>query len=208
MRTLRESFQSSDSSTVLPNHDTSSTRSTFTHRSPGYPSRRDGGFESYIALDSDSDDEDTLLHWSEPDGYMPAPPKLPPFRTTPISAPISKRVSPTLPPYVDPRPTIKTYFKIYSPSKGGRLLSVYESAPDKFDFSQSWGWRSSTLMLDEVFLHQEPEITVTDQAEEAVASAAGGGGSDAADSDLKALREKERKKRDGILRFMVVIGNL
>ena len=56
---------------------------------------------------------------------------------------------PTLPPYVDGRPTIKTYFKIYSPSKGGRMLSVYESAPDRFNFSQSWGWKSSTMILDE-----------------------------------------------------------
>ena len=56
---------------------------------------------------------------------------------------------PTLPTYVDGRPTIKTYFKIYSPSKGGRMLSVYESAPDLFNFSQSWGWKSSTMVLDD-----------------------------------------------------------
>jgi hypothetical protein len=60
-----------------------------------------------------------------------------------------------LPPYIDARPTIKTYFKIYSPSKGGRMLSIYESAPDRFNFSQSWGWKSSTLMLDEVSLSGE-----------------------------------------------------
>ncbi|KAG8532740.1 uncharacterized protein KY384_002617 [Bacidia gigantensis] len=56
---------------------------------------------------------------------------------------------PTIPAYVDGRPTIKTYFKIYSPSKGGRMLSVYESAPDLFNFSQSWGWKSSTMVLDD-----------------------------------------------------------
>ncbi|KAL8867504.1 MAG: hypothetical protein Q9174_005623, partial [Haloplaca sp. 1 TL-2023] len=49
---------------------------------------------------------------------------------------------PTMPLYSDERPTIKTYFKIYSPSKGGRMLSLYESAPDHFNFSQSWGWKS------------------------------------------------------------------
>src|SRR6202000_3255602 len=59
--------------------------------------------------------------------------------------------TPTLPPYVDARPTIRTWFKIYSPSKGGRLLSVYESAPDRFNFSQSWGWKSGSLMLDDGF---------------------------------------------------------
>ena len=54
-----------------------------------------------------------------------------------------------MPPYMDSRPTIKTYFKIYSPSKAGRLLSIYESAPDKFDVSKSWGWKSSQMQLDD-----------------------------------------------------------
>lgn len=54
-----------------------------------------------------------------------------------------------IPPYMDGRPTIKTYFKIYSPSKAGRLLSIYESAPDKFDVSKSWGWKSSQMVLDD-----------------------------------------------------------
>ena len=53
------------------------------------------------------------------------------------------------PPYMDLRPTIRTYFKIYSPSKAGRLLSIYESAPDKFDVSKSWGWKSSQMQLDD-----------------------------------------------------------
>lgn len=61
----------------------------------------------------------------------------------------TNRSVPTIPVYVDGRPTIKTYFKIYSPSKGGRMLSVYESAPDLFNFSQSWGWKSSTMVLDD-----------------------------------------------------------
>ena len=54
-----------------------------------------------------------------------------------------------MPAYIDGRPTIKTYFKIYSPSKGGRMLSIYESAPDRFNFSQSWGWKSSQMVLDD-----------------------------------------------------------
>jgi hypothetical protein len=54
-----------------------------------------------------------------------------------------------MPPYMDARPTIRTYFKIYSPSKAGRLLSIYESAPDKFDVSKSWGWKSSQMQLDD-----------------------------------------------------------
>ncbi|KAH8707553.1 hypothetical protein GQ44DRAFT_628567 [Phaeosphaeriaceae sp. PMI808] len=95
---------------------------------------------------------------------------------------MSRPLFPALPPYVDARPTIKTYFKIYSPSKGGRMLSIYESAPDRFNFSQSWGWKSSTLMLDEISLSN---------------SGAEDGGT-----------PMVSKKGDGKLRFMVVIGNL
>jgi hypothetical protein len=97
----------------------------------------------------------------------------------------TRAVVPALSPYVDGRPTIKTYFKIYSPSKGGRMLSIYESAPDRFNFSQSWGWKSSTLMLD--------EITIS-----------GNGG----DDTLAGANPAASKKSDGKLRFMVVIGNL
>lgn len=95
---------------------------------------------------------------------------------------------PTLPSYVDRRPTIKTYFKIYSPSKGGRVLSIYESAPDRFNFSQSWGWKSSTLMLDENCLDD----------------------GEAGEDEGKAEKGPNGKKNssDGKLRFMVVIGNL
>ena len=95
----------------------------------------------------------------------------------------TRTLVPTLPPYVDGRPTIKTYFKIYSPSKGGRMLSIYESAPDRFNFSQSWGWKSSTLMLDDISIS---------------------GGTD----ELNGPNLSSSKKLDGKLRFMVVIGNL
>lgn len=100
-----------------------------------------------------------------------------------------------LPSYVDARPTIKTYFKIYSPSKGGRMLSIYESAPDRFNFSQSWGWKSSTLMLDETTIE----------------NSRGGRGEDALEGeDAVGAGAKSRGslRGDGKLRFMVVIGNL
>ena len=42
------------------------------------------------------------------------------------------------------------------------MLSVYESAPDRFNFSQSWGWKSSTLMLDEGLLGVGDEPGVDD----------------------------------------------
>jgi hypothetical protein len=52
--------------------------------------------------------------------------------------------------YVDTRPMIQTYFKIFSPSRKGKMLSMFSSRPDSFNFSQSWGWKSSSLILDEV----------------------------------------------------------
>ena len=103
---------------------------------------------------------------------------------------------PTLPPYVDARPTIKTYFKIYSPSRGGRMLSVYESAPDKFNFSQSWGWKSSTLMLDEGLLPEDVEDPLSPGI--------------ARDDEMPPIERPPtlKGKGDGKLRFMVVIGNI
>ena len=56
---------------------------------------------------------------------------------------------PAMPPYLDNRPVIKTYFKIYSPDKNGRLLSIYESAPEKFVVSKSWGWKSSQSAFED-----------------------------------------------------------
>ncbi|KAK8241104.1 hypothetical protein IWZ00DRAFT_58138 [Phyllosticta capitalensis] len=139
-----------------------------------------------------------------------------------------------IPPYIDRRPTIKTYFKIYSPSKGGRLLSVYESAPDKFNFSQSWGWKSSTLMLDDAAsvagtensghgrpppsssagFAQVPRPQPDMEAENGIAPVDAmdvDGAEAAAGSSRRSANWKERgvrKKGDGLLRFMVVIGNL
>lgn len=101
---------------------------------------------------------------------------------------------PTLPPYVDARPTIKTYFKIYSPSRGGRMLSVYESAPDRFNFSQSWGWKSSTLMLDEGLLGEDGGGEVGGEEDDGVGGKVG----------VRTMKGKG----DGKLRFMVVIGNI
>lgn len=87
------------------------------------------------------------------------------------------RKSPVVPPYADARPTIRTYFKIFSPSKGGRMIATYESAPDRFNFSQSWGWKSSTMILDDGFLPYDENV------------------------------ERREAKGSGRLRFMVVIGN-
>jgi hypothetical protein len=47
-------------------------------------------------------------------------------------------VVPGMPPYVDSRPTIRTYFKIYQMSPDGKTMSVHKSAGDDYNFSQSW----------------------------------------------------------------------
>ncbi|KAL6714505.1 hypothetical protein ACLMJK_007930 [Lecanora helva] len=117
-------------------------------------------FSTTVAADSDDEHNDPAVNGRE-------------SKTTNNSVP-------TLPTYVDGRPTIKTYFKIYSPSKGGRMLSVYESAPDLFNFSQSWGWKSSTMVLDDGLCGYE--------------GAEGAAGSTG------------RNGKEGRLRFMVVIG--
>ncbi|KAH7381200.1 hypothetical protein DE146DRAFT_278707 [Phaeosphaeria sp. MPI-PUGE-AT-0046c] len=127
--------------------------------SPAFPVTTYSPTASEMSGNDDDDDE-------EHDKIYPNPSR------------VRRSNAPALPPYVDARPTIKTYFKIYSPSKGGRMLSIYESAPDRFNFSQSWGWKSSTLMLDEVNL-------------------SGG------DEGMERKTKGESK-----LRFMVVIGNL
>lgn len=145
--------------------------------SPTVPSN----FTSLSAADSASESS------SEDDSSMPRP--------RPLARTLSSS-KPALPPYVDGRPTIRTYFKIYSPSRGGRMLSVYESAPDKFNFSQSWGWKSSTLMLDDGMLSDEGEtmqIGVLDAPPD------GGEGG---------IAKAKAERGDGRLRFMVVIGNI
>lgn len=98
---------------------------------------------------SDSDDPSSLLDYSSTGATTSSPPN------ANSNEKLARKRKPTMPAYVDGRPTIKTYFKIYSPSKGGRMLSVYESAPDRFNFSQSWGWKSSTMILDDGMLGYE-----------------------------------------------------
>ncbi|KAF2201922.1 hypothetical protein GQ43DRAFT_17500 [Delitschia confertaspora ATCC 74209] len=132
---------------------------------------------------SDSDDEDPNAAYPNPSVFLSGTSK-------------SGAAQATLPAYIDGRPTIRTYFKIYSPSKGGRMLSVYESAPDRFNFSQSWGWKSSTLMLDEAGLGEGQEEEDEGDGEER--------------GEMERAGEKVDGKRrgEGRLRFAVVIGNV
>ncbi|RPB20931.1 hypothetical protein L211DRAFT_490291 [Terfezia boudieri ATCC MYA-4762] len=69
--------------------------------------------------------------------------------TTPEPQPQQSSQVPAVGYYTDARPQVQTYFKIFSPSKRGKVLSMFSSGPDSFNFSQSWGWKSSSLILDE-----------------------------------------------------------
>ncbi|GAA5807975.1 hypothetical protein MFLAVUS_001356 [Mucor flavus] len=52
--------------------------------------------------------------------------------------------------YSDKRKVVKTWFKIYCPSRGPKhALTLFQSSPDNFSVLQSWGWRSTTLCADE-----------------------------------------------------------
>lgn len=129
---------------------------------------------------SDTDDEDPQIAYPDPALHNNTGSK---WGNTP---------QPTLPSYIDSRPTVRTYFKIYSPSKGGRMLNVFESAPDRFNFSQSWGWKSTTLMEDE-----------------SAGDADGGEGSADGQQKTNPFRAGTAAPPVGPkLRFMVVIGNL
>lgn len=157
------------------------------------------------AATTSASDAATIFTPSSDDSDTDSPSTPPPHRSQ--SHKHSTRPTPThmtLPPYTDARPTIKTYFKIYSPSRGGRMLSVYESAPDQFNFSQSWGWKSSTLMVDEGIESGEDILGGTvSLGEEAEGSGSGGG-----DAAAGAGAAGAQKREDARLRFMVVIGNI
>ncbi|KAI7888429.1 uncharacterized protein EV154DRAFT_517895 [Mucor mucedo] len=52
--------------------------------------------------------------------------------------------------YPDKRQVVKTWFKIYCPSRGPKhALTLFQSSPDNFSVTQSWGWRSTALCTDE-----------------------------------------------------------
>ncbi|KAG1521777.1 hypothetical protein G6F52_006435 [Rhizopus delemar] len=66
--------------------------------------------------------------------------------------------------YTDKRKVVKTWFKIYCPSRGPKhTLTLFQSSPDNFTVLQSWGWRSTTLCAEENALNNqtEPDLTVT-----------------------------------------------
>lgn len=49
-------------------------------------------------------------------------------------------------PYTDSRKAIRAFFSIHCPSPLGNALTRFSSGPDHFTLSQSWGWKSSSLL--------------------------------------------------------------
>jgi len=158
-----------------------SRQSTISTTSTLFPRRSQFGngssaLQTFVSFDTDSSDSDESTPLEITESNVDASEIIGDDALRP--QPFSPPQTPALPPYTDSRPTIKTYFKIFSHSKTGRSFSVYESAPDQFDFSQSWGWKSSSLMLDERF----------EESNESSSSRKG--------------------SSNGVLRFCIVLGNL
>ncbi|PWN29118.1 hypothetical protein BDZ90DRAFT_231117 [Jaminaea rosea] len=62
-----------------------------------------------------------------------------------VGPPVLPGVSPPIP-YRDPRKMVRVYFSIHCHSPLGNSLTRFDSGPDRFSESQSWGWKSSSLM--------------------------------------------------------------
>ncbi|KAB5594327.1 hypothetical protein CTheo_2257 [Ceratobasidium theobromae] len=65
----------------------------------------------------------------------------PPERDAPVTSPPSAPVAP----WRDPRRVARSYFIMTCPSLVGSSLTRFQSGPDDFKISQSWGWKSSCL---------------------------------------------------------------
>jgi len=78
--------------------------------------------------------------------YTPMTPTRHAKQTLPATSP------PVMPlqPFRDPRSAISAYFTVSCASAAGTSQTRFTSAPDVFSVSQSWGWKSSSLMLEGV----------------------------------------------------------
>ncbi|KAF8525194.1 hypothetical protein BU17DRAFT_84115 [Hysterangium stoloniferum] len=87
---------------------------------------------------------------------IPGSPRLPPSpshlhrsaSSSPGSTPPPASIAPQQP-YRDPRAAVLTYFTISCISSSGTSLSRFSSSPDQFSIGQSWGWKSSSLRIEE-----------------------------------------------------------
>ncbi|KAK0553613.1 hypothetical protein OC846_002454 [Tilletia horrida] len=86
--------------------------------------------------------------------------------TTPSGQPvghIGSTAPPPQVPYTDPRRELRAFFSIHCPSPLGSSLTRFSSGPDRFALTQSWGWKSSSLLMT-MYL---PERKLTEAKSEA-----------------------------------------
>ncbi|ELU41491.1 hypothetical protein AG1IA_04478 [Rhizoctonia solani AG-1 IA] len=98
---------------------------------------------------AESPDSDcSLLMGSVAVGSPPTPTlrsgTTPPDRDAPVTSPPSAPPAP----WRDPRRIIRSYFILSCPSLIGSSLTRFQSGPDDFKISQSWGWKSSCLWAE------------------------------------------------------------
>ncbi|KAG9100470.1 hypothetical protein FS749_015226 [Ceratobasidium sp. UAMH 11750] len=80
-------------------------------------------------------------HITSPPTPTPRTGTTPPDRDAPVTSPPHAPVAP----WRDPRRIIRSYFIMSCPSLIGSSLTRFQSGPDDFKISQSWGWKSSCL---------------------------------------------------------------
>lgn len=114
------------------------------------------------------------------------------------------RAGMTLPTYIDQRPIIKSYYKISCPAKGGRILSVYESQPDRFKLGQSLGWKCNSLVMEEEDNNDEVDDIEADGNDEDILLPTSPW--DTGSTDLMVKGKGRAKKLESKLRLTVVLG--
>ncbi|KEP54268.1 hypothetical protein V565_019840 [Rhizoctonia solani 123E] len=83
----------------------------------------------------------TIVPVAAPPTPTPRTGTTPPDRDAPVTFPPSAPPAP----WRDPRRVIRSYFILSCPSLIGSSLTRFQSGPDDFKISQSWGWKSSCL---------------------------------------------------------------
>ncbi|CUA77499.1 hypothetical protein RSOLAG22IIIB_02514 [Rhizoctonia solani] len=83
----------------------------------------------------------TIVPVAAPPASTPRTGTTPPDRDAPVTSPPSAPSAP----WRDPRRIIRSYFILSCPSLIGSSITRFQSGPDDFKISQSWGWKSSCL---------------------------------------------------------------
>ncbi|KAG8716010.1 hypothetical protein FRC11_011266 [Ceratobasidium sp. 423] len=86
----------------------------------------------------------TVVPVASPPTPAPRSGNTPPGGDAPVTSPPSAPPAP----WRDPRRIIRSYFILSCPSLIGSSLTRFQSGPDDFKISQSWGWKSSCLWAE------------------------------------------------------------